>query len=226
MVAAGAGTGWRNLVRLGGNFAQIGRRAVRPSPVGQRHAALEHRAGLERIRRVPPAASRSRGVGILRRTAFLDGQQRQVRIAPGVPRRARQRRETEFGRRVGMLQRIDQLGRQGSVGAGGVRPAPRQGHDAGLFRRVLRGVRRATAAGAAPAQEVVDQGQAAAFTDRQDLVYQSAWKAANAASPGSPVRRARRASRPLCGLDPTVASPAAKLENAPKARPLGAKRRP
>jgi hypothetical protein len=28
------------------------------------------------------------------------------------------------------------------------------------------------------------------------------------------------------GLDPTVVSPAAKLENAPKARPLGAKRHP
>ena len=30
----------------------------------------------------------------------------------------------------------------------------------------------------------------------------------------------------MVGLDPTVASPAAKLENAPKALPLGAKRRP
>ena len=85
-----------------------------------------------------------------------------------------ERRERDLGLGVGVRQGVDQLGRRrGAVGthhrpALHIAPAAQQGRQ----RRRLRAVVRRLGHGAAPpAQQVVDQGHAVAFGDRQHLVH-------------------------------------------------------
>ena len=165
-----------------GEFVVLGRdrpgypgAIVGAAPLRQRHAAVAHLAGLEIvvIVVVPVPAP---GTGVLGDTAFLDGQQRQMHVAACLrccgPHHPGHRRidalegwKAQLGRGVGMFQQVDQLGRRA---VGRVPPGLQQGSHPGLFACIAGRLRRLAAA---RAHQVVDQGQAAAFGERQDFVH-------------------------------------------------------
>ena len=147
--------------------------AVGPPPLRQDPAAFEHFARFQ-LRLRPAVAPRARTVGIFRRAALFDRQQRQMQVAArasggfdedggGGGIRALQRGESEFGLSVGVLEEIDDLRRR--VASSGPFAEQRRGRR--LFALVAR--RRERAAFAAPRQ-VVDQREPATRRHRQDLV--------------------------------------------------------
>ena len=113
------GIGWQQLVIAEGDVRQRSGAPIRPAPFGEDRTAVGDLQRLQ-FRLRPARAVRSAASGVFGDPALLDGHQRQMQGEVGPPRRggehpghrgigALQRPESQFGRSIGMFQRVDQL---------------------------------------------------------------------------------------------------------------------